>query len=294
MSTVPNFRVWLLAARPKTLPAAFMPVAVGTGLTVGQGTFRPLPAFVALLCALLLQIGSNMANDLFDHLSGADTKDRKGPMRVVAAGLVTPVQMKVALGIIFGVTLILGLYLIDIGGIPILIIGLLSIMAAIAYTGGPYPLGYYGWGDITAFVFFGFIGTMGTYYVQALQITWGSFLASIPVGALITNILIVNNYRDFETDRRAGKHTTVVLFGRRFARIQYFTLLIIAYIVPILFWFFLGTSAWILLPFCSFPLAVRLIAMMNTLQGRELNLALEQSAKLTGIFGILFSIGLMI
>jgi 1,4-dihydroxy-2-naphthoate polyprenyltransferase len=289
-----RFRVWYLAIRPKTLTAAFMPVAVGSALAYGNGFFRPLPASIALICAFLIQIGSNLANDLFDHLSGADTKDRKGPMRVVAAGLVTPVQMRTALIIVFGCTFLLGLYLVYTAGFAILIVGVLCIVASIAYTGGPYPLGYKGWGDVLAFVFFGLIGTMGTYYVQSLNVSLEAFLVSIPVGALITNILIVNNYRDLETDRKAGKRTTAVIFGRKFARMQYFFLLFCAYITPVLLLTFYGWSAWVLLPFVSFPLAVRLMAMMNTLEGRELNLALEQSAKHVALFGILFSIGLSV
>jgi 1,4-dihydroxy-2-naphthoate polyprenyltransferase len=287
-----KFKTWYLAIRPKTLPAAFMPVAVGSALAYQYGYFTAIPALVTLLCAFLLQIGSNLANDLFDHLSGADTKERKGPLRLVAAGLIPPRQMKMALGIVFGCTFLLGLYLVKIGGVPILIIGILCIIASIAYTGGPYPLGYNGWGDVMAFVFFGLIGTMGTYYVLALSLTTEALIVSIPVGALITNILIVNNYRDFDTDRKAGKRTTVVLFGRKFARIQYIFLLFCAYTAPIIIWLLYEWSAWILLPFVSFPLAIRLVAMMNTLEGRELNIALEQSAKHVALFGILFSIGL--
>ena len=285
---------WFLAARPRTLPAAVMPVMVGSALAFRDNYFDPVIALVALACALLLQIGSNFANDLFDHLSGADTRERKGPVRAVASGLITPLQMKIGIVIVFGIAFILGLYLVVIGGLPILIIGIASITMAILYTGGQYPLGYYGWGDVMVFLFFGFIGTMGTYYVQALQLSLTAFLVSIPVGALITNILIVNNYRDVETDERAGKRTTAVIFGRKFARWEFTVLLFSAYGIPLLVWVFFELSAWILLPFISFPLALRVLAMMNTLHGRELNLALEQCAKLVAFYGILFAIGISV
>lgn len=271
-----------------------MPVMIGSALAYRDGFFDPLIAFIALLCTFLLQIGSNYANDLFDFLSGADARDRKGPMRVVASGLVTPGRMKGALVIVFGIALILGLYLIHIGGWPILAIGVASIIVAIGYTGGPYPLGYYGWGDVMVFLFFGLIGTMGTYYVHSLQISLTSFFVALPVGALITNILIVNNYRDLETDKKAGKRTTAVIFGKKFARTEFTVFLFLSYGVPLVVWLFFDLSAWIMLPFVSFPLALRVLAMINTLQGRELNLALEQSAKLVALYGILFAIGISV
>jgi len=271
-----------------------MPVMIGSALAFRDGCFDPVIALVAMLCAFLLQVGSNYANDLFDFLSGADTRERKGPMRVVASGLVTPGRMKLALVIVFGLAFILGLYLINIGGWPILAIGIASIIVAIAYTGGPYPLGYYGWGDVMVFLFFGFIGTMGTYYVHSLQLSFTAFLVSIPVGALITNILIVNNYRDAETDAKSGKRTTAVIFGKKFARTEFTVLLFSAYGIPLIVWLFFDLSAWILLPFFSFPLGLRVLAMMNTLHGRELNLALEQCAKLVALYGILFAIGISV
>jgi 1,4-dihydroxy-2-naphthoate polyprenyltransferase len=287
-------KIWLLAARPRTLTAAVIPVMIGSALAYRDGFFNPTVAVIALICAFLLQIGSNLANDLFDYLSGADTRERKGPMRVVASGLVTPAQMKIALVVVFGLAFLFGLYLINIGGWPILVIGIASIIVAIAYTGGPYPLGYYGWGDLMVFLFFGLIGTVGTYYVQTLQLSLTAFLVSIPVGALITNILIVNNYRDVETDAQAGKRTTAVIFGKKFARSEFTILLFSAYGIPLFIWLFSDMSAWILLPFFSFPLGLRVLAMMNTLQGRELNLALEQTAKLVALYGILFAIGISV
>jgi 1,4-dihydroxy-2-naphthoate polyprenyltransferase len=289
-----SLKIWLLAARPRTLTAAVIPVMIGSALAFRDGFFNPTVALVALLCAFLLQIGSNLANDLFDYLSGADTRERKGPMRVVASGLVTPAQMKIALVVVFGLAFLFGLYLINIGGWPILVIGIASIIVAITYTGGPYPLGYYGWGDLMVFLFFGLIGTVGTYYVQTLQLSLTAFLVSIPVGALITNILIVNNYRDVETDAKAGKRTTAVIFGKKFARGEFAILLFSAYGIPLFIWLFSDMSAWILLPFFSFPLGLRVLAMMTTLQGRELNLALEQTAKLVALYGILFAIGISV
>jgi len=271
-----------------------MPVMIGSALAFRDGYFDFVIAAVALICAFLLQIGSNFANDLFDYLAGTDTKERKGPIRVVAAGIISPGRMKLAILIVFSLAFIFGLYLVNIAGWPILTIGIAAIIVAIAYTGGPYPLGYYGWGDVMVFLFFGLIGTMGTYYVQSLQLSLTAFLVSIPVGALITNILIVNNYRDIETDEKAGKRTTAVIFGKKFARTEFTVLLFSAYGIPLIVWLFFDLTAWILLPFMSFPLALRVLAMMNTLHGRELNLALEQSAKLVALYGVLFAIGISV
>jgi 1,4-dihydroxy-2-naphthoate polyprenyltransferase len=289
-----RLKIWFLAARPKTLTAAFMPVIVGSALAIRDGSFDASIAAVALFCALMIQIGSNFANDLFDYKAGADTKERKGPLRVVAANLVTPAAMTRATTTVFTLAFLGGLYLVSVAGTPILVVGLLSIAAAIAYTGGPFPLGYKGWGDAMAFVFFGLIGTMGTYYVHALQLTVPALFASVPVGALITNILIVNNYRDADTDAKAGKRTTAVIFGKKFARAEYAALLFAAFAVPPALWLFYDFSAWIALPFASFPLGLRVLAMLNTLEGTELNLALEQSAKLVLLYGVLFAIGLSV
>ena len=200
--------------------------------------------------------------------------------------------MKIASVVVFLAAFLLGLILVYTGGKIVLIIGVLSIIAGIAYTAGPYPLAYHGLGDIFVFLFFGFVGTVGTYYVQAHNFSVLSFLVSIPVGALVTNILVVNNYRDVEEDRAANKHTLAVILGRNFTRYQYIFLLILSFLVPCVLFFKYDFHFWIFLPFLTFPLAVKLVKMLFTLDGLELNKTLELSAKLSAIFGLLFSIGL--
>ncbi len=212
---------WIEATRPRTLPAAVSPVLVATGLVLRDGGFNAAAALICLVFALLIQIGTNFANDYYDFTKGADTAERVGPRRVVAAGLIAPAVMKRAMIVVFGVAFITGLSLLSYGGWPLLVIGVASIVCGIAYTGGPYPLGYNGLGDVFVFVFFGLIAVGATYFVQTGRI-WGEiFLVGAGIGALATNILVVNNYRDAETDTKAGKRTLVVRFGRRFARWQF-------------------------------------------------------------------------
>jgi 1,4-dihydroxy-2-naphthoate octaprenyltransferase len=234
-----KFNSWVLASRPKTLLAAVVPVMVGSALAISQNQFTFIYSFVALLCSILIQIGTNFTNDLYDHLKGADNKDRKGPERVLNSGLITPTEMKIAIVVVFGLAFLLGLYLVYSVGIVILIIGVLSIAAGLAYTAGPYPLAYNGLGDVFVFAFFGIIGTMGTYYLHMQEFTLLSFLISLPVGALITNILVINNYRDIDEDREAHKNTLVVKLGKRFARFQIISSIIISYIILIFGYSFL-------------------------------------------------------
>jgi 1,4-dihydroxy-2-naphthoate octaprenyltransferase len=198
---------WILASRPKTLLAAVVPVMVGSALAISQNHFTFIYSLVALLCSVLIQIGTNFTNDLYDYLKGADNKNRKGPERVLSSGLITPTEMKIAIAIVFGLAFLLGLYLVYSVDLVILVIGVLSILAGLAYTAGPYPLAYNGLGDIFVFAFFGIVGTMGTYYLHLQEFTVLSFLISLPVGALITNILVINNYRDIDEDREAIKGT---------------------------------------------------------------------------------------
>jgi 1,4-dihydroxy-2-naphthoate octaprenyltransferase len=280
-----QLQIWLLAARPKTLPAAAAPVVVGSAVAISEQLFRPGPALAALLAALLLQIGSNLANDVFDFKKGVDTTARLGPLRVTQAGLLTPHQVMVGMGVVFGLAALIGLYLIWVGGWPIVVIGLAAIAAAIAYTGGPFPLGYYGLGDLFVFIFFGLAAVIGTYYVQA---------ASIPIGLLVVNILVVNNLRDLETDRAAGKKTLAVRLGPDGARTEYFLLLALAYLIPLLMWLFRLTTAWVLLAWLSLPAAWPPVRLVVTAQGRSLNQALAGSARLALIYAFLFSVGLVI
>ena len=248
-----------MAGRPKTLPAAVAPVIVGTALAIKMGAFVPWAALAALFSALMLQIGANYANDLFDFQKGADSQGRLGPTRVTTTGLLTPSQVTIGMWSSFGLAALAGLYLIYVGGWPILVLGFLSILAAIAYTAGPLPLGYHGLGDLAVFIFFGLIAVVGTYYVQAHHVTAVAFVVALPMGALITAILVVNNIRDADTDRKAGKRTLAVLLGRRGARVEFLLLILIAYATPLVLWRGYGMQAWVLLPFATIPLALRLL-----------------------------------
>lgn len=293
-NTITKFDSWILASRPKTLAAAVVPVLVGTAITIHDEKFKPLAALFALLCALLIQVGTNFVNDLFDFLRGTDKKDRIGPQRAAVSGILSTFEMKVGICISFGLSLILGLYLIYLGGWFILIIGLLSILAGIAYTAGPFPLAYNGLGDIAVFLFFGFVGTVGTYYVQANEISALAFWSSIPVGALITNILVVNNYRDREEDLSSGKNTLIVIFGEQFGRFQYLFFMIISYLILFPVYFTFKREIVVFLPLLSLPLALKLIKMIYTLRGRELNKTLELTAKLSALYGLLFAAGILL
>ena len=282
-----------MASRPKTLPAALAPVLVGMALAYADGGFRWLPALAAAAGALLLQIGANFANDYFDFFKGADTHERLGPTRVTASGLIGPGALRWGMVVVFGLAALVGLYLIYVGGWPILAIGVASILGALLYTGGPFPFGYHGLGDLFVFIFFGLVAVGGTYYVQTLTITPLVLLAATPVGALITNILVVNNYRDIETDAKAGKRTLAVMMGRRGARMEYLLLLIVAYLVPLWLWLGFGWSAWVMLPWLTLPLAVPLTrAVFTSTDGPTLNVTLAGTARLSLFFGLLFALGI--
>jgi 1,4-dihydroxy-2-naphthoate octaprenyltransferase len=285
---------WILASRPKTLPAAVVPVLVGSSLAYNQGKFYPLYSFVALICSLLIQIGTNFTNDLYDHLKGADTEKRKGPIRVLAAGLISVREMKIAITLVFSLTFLLGLYLVYVTDWNIFIIGVFSIIAGLAYTAGPYPLAYHGLGDLFVFLFFGIVGTMGTYYLHHQEFTVLSFLVSLPVGALITNILIVNNYRDVDEDKQAGKNTLAVKLGKEFSRYEFIFFLLTAFFVPFVLYFKFNFNGTIFLPYLSLPVAIILVKMIFNFQGQQLNKTLEVSAKYSALYGLLFSVGMII
>ena len=294
MSTAPTMsraQAWRLAARPKTLPASVAPIVVGIALAFHDGRFAWGPALGAFVCAMLLQIGSNFANDYFDFFKGADTHERLGPTRVTSAGLLTPAAMRVGMIVIFGAAALVGLYLVWVGGWPIFWLGVAALVAAIAYTGGPFPFGYYGLGDIFVFFFFGLVGVGGTYYLQAHTVTAAVIVAAAAVGALVTNILVVNNLRDIDTDRRARKHTLAVILGRQGARAEYTLLLVIAYLLLVWLWLGLGWSAWVLLPWLTLPLAVPLLRAIYTAEGKVLNGTLAGSARLSLLFSLLLAIG---
>ncbi len=294
ITSTKKFYRWILAARPKTLPAAVVPVVVGSSIAVYYNKFNFIASVIALLCSLLFQIGANFVNDLFDYLHGTDKKERTGPQRAVASGLISSNEMKLGIIIVFGLSFSFGLYLVYLGGWFIFIIGVLSIITAVAYTAGPFPLAYHALGDIAVFLFFGFAGTVGTYYVQAKEITPLIFWASVPVGALITNILVVNNYRDREEDKLSGKNTLAVIFGDKFSRFQYVFFMILSYSILFVVYFTFKKSVFVFLPILSLPIAIKLIKMIYTLKGKELNKTLELTAKLSAIYGLLFAVGILL
>ncbi len=287
-------RAWIMASRPRTLPASIAPVIVGTGLAIQAGVFRPLAALAALVAALLIQIGSNFANDLGDFRRGADRHGRVGPTRVTTAGLLTPRQVEAGMVVVFGLAALCGIYLITLGGWPILLVGLLSIAAAMAYTIGPAPFGYYGLGDLGTFVFFGLIAVVGTYYVQAHAVTPAAWLGGVAMGCLITNILVVNNIRDADTDRAAGKRTLAVLLGRRGARIEYLLLLVIAYAIPLILWLALGYRPGALLAWLTLPLAYRQTRAVFTILGPALNRTLAGAAQLAVAYAVALAVGILL
>ena len=285
---------WVLASRPKTLLAAVVPVLVGSALAISVGEFFLPYSLVALLCSILIQIGTNFTNDLYDFLKGADNIKRKGPRRVLASGLISATEMKFAIVLVFGLAFLLGLFLVFSVGLLILWVGIISIIAGIAYTAGPFPLAYNGLGDVFVFLFFGVVGTMGTFYLHTQEISLLSFITSIPIAALITNILIVNNYRDIEEDRDANKRTLAVLLGRTFTRWQYIVLIAICYLVSLILNFQFNYSLWIFLPYLTIPITIILVRMLYKYNGEELNKTLELTARFAGLYGLLFSIGLII
>jgi 1,4-dihydroxy-2-naphthoate octaprenyltransferase len=290
--TLNNWQAWGLAIRPRTLPAAASGVVMGSALAWRDGFFRLDATLVCLFAALLLQIGSNLANDVFDFERGTDTPERLGPTRVTQAGLLSSSQVKFGMGIVFALSAMLGLYLAWLGGWPIIIVGIAAIISAIAYTGGPFPLGYYGLGDVFVFIFFGLASVAGTYYVQAGVVSSAAWLMTIPPGLIVTAILVVNNLRDLENDGKAGKHTLAVIFGERFAKIEYLLCVLVAYLIlPFAAW--MGIIPWLsLLAWASLPIAFRTARTVFTQKGRPLNAALAGTGQTAFMFSVLFWIGL--
>lgn len=288
----PKWRIWIAAARPRTLPAAVAPVAVGSGLAAGARRFDPGAAALCLGFAVLVQIGANLANDYYDFVKGADRHDRIGPRRAVASGLVPPGTMRSAMALVFAAAFLVGLGLVAKGGLWLVAVGVVSILCAIAYTGGPFPLGYRGLGDVFVFLFFGVVGVAATSFVQVGRLTREAVAASIPIGLLAANILLVNNYRDMETDAAAGKRTLVVRFGRRVARMQYALSQGVALAVPVLFWIG-GRGPWCLLPAVLAPLGwLQYRRLARGGAGPEMNALLADTAKLLALYAALFATGL--
>lgn len=285
-------RAWWLAARPHTLPVSLGPVLVGTAVASGEEGVRWLPALAALAGALLLQLGSNLANDLFDFEKGADGADRIGPPRATQLGLLSPAQMRRGMAAVFAAAAFVGLYLVHVGGWPIAVAGLLSIAAAIGYTGGPWPFGYRGLGDLAVFLFFGVVAVVGTSYVQTGGFSAAALAASLPVGLLATAILVVNNVRDIETDAAAGKRTLAVRLGRSGARLEYRLLVLGAFGLLPLYVVQGAASLAVLAPGLLLPEALRLERVVATRSdGPSLNEALAATARLGFLFCALFSVG---
>jgi len=284
---------WLLATRPRTLPAAIAPVMLGTAMAIADRHFAWLAAAAAFSVALLLQISVNLANDYFDYLKGIDTEDRLGPARVTQTGLIPPKQVKAGMILTIILSGIPGTYLLIKGGWPVIIIGFACVVVVLAYSGGPYPLASHGLGDLFVFIFFGLVAVCGTYYVQVLHLTPIVWLMGVIEGLLITAILVVNNLRDIQSDRKTGKRTLAVSMGDRGCRIEYVMLLAVAYAIPFILWLSGRMSAWVILPLLSLPLAISLMRLIwKSPADPILNQALVKTAKLALFYSLLLSIGL--
>jgi 1,4-dihydroxy-2-naphthoate octaprenyltransferase len=289
-----GLRIWLMAARIRTLPAAVAPVLVGTAVAIERGVFRPGPFIAALLGSIFIQIGTNLANDYSDARRGADAEDRVGPVRVTAGGLVPPRQVLIATYVTFGLAVVCGLYLVVFAGIELLIVGVASIAAGVLYTGGPKPYGYEGLGEIFVFLFFGVVAVTGSAFAQLQSWPWQAFVLSVPVGLLAAAILVVNNVRDMDSDRRAGKRTLAVRLGRERGRTIYALMIYGAYLVAPLPWLLGELSPWLLLPWLTLPLAIKLVRTVREhADGPTLNEMLAQTGMLQLAFCVLLSAGVL-
>jgi 1,4-dihydroxy-2-naphthoate octaprenyltransferase len=307
-ATVSKRKAWVMAARPQTLPAAAAPVVVGVGLAVHAGVFAPLPALGALVGALLIQVGTNFANDYYDAVNGADTDEREGFTRVTAGGLIEPAAVRRAMALTYGLAVLVGVGLVALGGVPIVVVGLSGIAAGVLYTGGPFPYGYRGLGDLFVFVYFGLVAVTGTYYVQAVAtMPVGTFptglpagavpvdavVASLPAAGLSTAILVVNNIRDRETDMAAGKKTLAVYLGYRWSRVEFLALTGMAYVVPLLFALDPSHGLPALAPLLTLPLAASIATtVLERADGESLNPTLERVGQTLFLHSLLFAAGL--
>tara|TARA_B100001540_G_scaffold168448_1_gene148924 strand:+ start:333 stop:1199 length:867 start_codon:yes stop_codon:yes gene_type:complete len=285
---------WVIASRPKTMTAAIAPVLLGSALAYYEGAFDIITFFVILIAACLIQIGTNLTNDLFDYIKGADNNNRLGPKRAMQSGLILESEMKRAIFIVFSLSICFGFYLALLGGWMIVGIGLLSILFAILYTGGPYPLAYNGLGDIFVFIFFGLIAVSGTYYLYTDYFSINSFILGSSAGCLATAILVVNNLRDVDNDKEYGKNTLAVYFGKKFTQFEYLLLMIIVYIIPIYISIDLGNKASIYIVYFTLPICIRLIIDVFYKKNSMLNETLEATAKLLLLYSLLFSFGIVV
>ncbi|HWC86618.1 MAG TPA: 1,4-dihydroxy-2-naphthoate polyprenyltransferase [Solirubrobacteraceae bacterium] len=288
-------RIWLMAARIRTLPAAVAPVLVGTALAGFAGTFHPLRFLAALIGAVFIQVGTNLSNDYSDARRGADADDRLGPVRVTAGGLVPPRRVLEATYVSFAVAVLAGVYLVAVAGWELLLVGAASILAGVLYTGGPRPYGYEGLGEVFVFLFFGVVAVAGSYFVQVRHLSWEAFALAVPVGLLAAAILVVNNFRDIDSDRRAGKRTLAVRLGRERTRTLFAAIVYLAYLATPVSWIFGPLRPWILLPWLTLGLAAQIVrTVRNRTDGASLNGALAQTGMLQLAFCTLLASGLLL
>src|SRR6201994_4515196 len=294
-TSVSAARIWVMAARVRTLPAAIAPVLVGTSLALGAGHFHPLAFLAALLGAVFIQVGTNLSNDYSDARRGADTEDRIGPVRVTAGGLLPPGRVLVATYLTFGAAVLCGFSLIAVAGWLLLAIGPASILAGVLYTGGPRPYGYEGLGELFVFLFFGIVAVAGSYFVQVEHLDWEAFALAVPVGLIATAILVVNNIRDIDSDRRAGKRTLAVRLGRQRTRGMFAVVIYLAFLLAPVTWIFGPLKPWLFLSWLTLPLAAAVIrTVRNHTDGASLNAALARTGLLQLTFCTLLSAGLLL
>ncbi|MEA2199340.1 MAG: 1,4-dihydroxy-2-naphthoate polyprenyltransferase [Solirubrobacteraceae bacterium] len=288
-------RIWLMAARIRTLPAAVAPVLVGTALAGYAGTFHPLRFLAALIGAVFIQVGTNLSNDYSDARRGADAEDRLGPVRVTAGGLVPPRRVLEATYASFAVAVLAGIYLVAVAGWELLLVGGASILAGVLYTGGPRPYGYEGLGEVFVFLFFGIVAVVGSYFVQVKHLEWEAFALAVPVGLLASAILVVNNFRDIDTDRRASKRTLAVRLGRERTRILFAVVVYLAYLTAPVTWLFGPLEPWVMLPWITVLMAAQIVrTVRNRTDGASLNGALAQTGMLQLAFCTLLASGLLL
>jgi 1,4-dihydroxy-2-naphthoate octaprenyltransferase len=290
-----GMRIWVMAARVRTLPAAVAPVLVGTSLAGFFGVFHPLRFLAALIGAVFIQVGTNLSNDYSDARRGADAEDRLGPVRVTAGGLVPPSRVLVATYVSFGVAVLAGVYLIVVAGWQLVLVGAASILAGVLYTGGPRPYGYEGLGEVFVFLFFGIVAVAGSFFVQVRHLDWEAFALAVPVGLIAAGILVVNNIRDIDSDRRARKRTLAVRLGRARTRVMFAVIVYLAYLLAPVTWIFGPIKAWVLLPWLTLPLAAPIVRVVRTrVDGPSLNGGLARTGMLQLVFCALLSAGLLL
>jgi 1,4-dihydroxy-2-naphthoate octaprenyltransferase len=286
------FTVWIQAARPKTLVATFAPSLLALCLGLSRGVFEPLLFAMTLCTGLLIQIATNFTNDYCDFVKGADTEERKGFVRVTQAGLVCPGTMKRAILILFMAALLAGSYLVFVGGKPIALLLCLYVLLSVLYTAGPYPLAYLGLGDVLVLLFYGPMATLITYYLQTRTLSFQAGLIGLSAGCLSTAILAINNLRDIDEDRKAGKKTLVVRFGRSWGQKEFCCLVLLAFVPPL---YLLSSYPFTALTLLTLPQALLLIrSVLRNTDPYALNPLFEKMGKLLWLFTLLFCLGLFI